>query len=313
MADNLKTLADLLVVNTAGAADIEVSDLLNDAAILNRLAATEASDGTLHKYTKENGAPVVGFRAPNTGRDISKSTDELVTIELKILSANTRCDQAIANSYKKGGPEAYVGKEARRHLKQAFFMAEQQSIYGTGNDADGFTGLIDNDIVKFKDSDMVVDAGGDTVNGTSSVWFFVTNDEETDVTAIAGQDGKIDIGETVTIEGYDADGKGLPMYYTPIEGWMGLQVGSIHSVGRICNIDFDHPLTDELLSKLLEKFPKMPAFGAFSRTTRGQLQRSRTTYSPTGMPAPLPQEYEGVPLIVAESLKNTEAVTAAAA
>lgn len=313
MADSLLTLADMILLDTPGAADIEVSDLLNMAEIIKRLAATEASNGTTHQYTKEIGAPVVGFRAPNTGRDISKSADELVTITLKILSANTQVDKALADAKKKG-PEWWIGKEAERHLRQAFFEAEKQMLYGTGNDSDGFSGLIDNDSVKYTDSPMVIDAGGSTEDGTTSVWAIVTNDDETDVTAVMGLDGVIKVGETIVTPKV-VDDKQFPTYFTPIEGWMGLQIGSKYSVGRICNLtkQAGKGLTDDLLSQLVELFPsnKKIAMLGMSRQSCGQLQRSRQTYSPTGAPAPLPKDYEDIPIVIAESISNAEAVTEA--
>jgi len=44
-----------------------------------------------------------------------------------------------------------------------------------------------------------------------------------------------------------------------------------------------------------------------NRSQRGALQRSRTTYSPTGLPAPVPSEYEGLPIIVTDALGQNEA------
>ena len=313
MADSLLTLNDLILLDTPGTADVEISDLLNKAVILNRLGAVEASNGTKHEYLKEIGAPVVGFRAPNAGRDISKSEDELITIALKILSANTQVDKALADA-KKGGPEAWIAKEAKRHIVEAFFQAEKQMLFGTGIHADGFQGLVQNETILYKDSEMVIDAGGTTANTASSVFFIVTNNDETDVTAVMGQDGKIKIDETFVTPKV-VDGKQLPTYYTPIEGWMGLQIGSKYSVGRIVNLTADagKGLTDGLLSQMLERFPdhKRPSFIAMSRRSRGQLQRSRTTYSPTGAPAPVPVEYEDIPIVAAESITNTEALVAA--
>lgn len=313
MADNFQTLADLIKIDTAGVSDIDVSDLLNKAQIISLLAAGTASNGTQHQYLKETGAPVVGFRDVNVGHDTSKSDDTLITIALKILSANTMVDKALADAHKKG-PGALVARESRRHLKQAFFEAEKQMIYGTGNLADGFDGLVDNATVSSLAGEMVINAGGTTINTASSIWFIVTNDDESDVTVITGRDGQIDIDDTIVTKHVDGTGKSYPVYYTPIEGWLGMQVGSKYSVGRIVNVteDAGKGLTDDLLSKMLELFPsdKVPAMIGMSRRSRGQLQRSRTTYSPTGMPAPLPAEYEGVPIVTAESISNVEALVA---
>lgn len=311
MADSFLTLADLVKINDPANADIDVSDLLNRAAIINRIAATLASNGTSHKYTKETGAPTVGFRSVNSGTENSKSADTQVSIDLKILAASFATDKALADAHGKG-PEALIGREAARHLRAAFFEGEKQLLYGTGNDSDGFLGLVDADTVKYKDSELVVDAGGTTPDTATSVWFICTNGDETEVTAVAGNEGVIEIGETIVQRMTDGDGNGYPAYYTPIEGWLGLQIGSKWSVGRIVNLTAQagKGLTDTLLSQMLEKMPNEVAMIGMNRRSRGQLQRSRTTYSPTGMPAPLPTEYEGIPIVVAESIGNTEALVA---
>ncbi len=312
MPDVFPTLADLLTINGAGISDIEVSDVLNKAPILAALAAAPASDGTLHKYTKETAAPVVGFRAINSGIDNTTGTDELVTIALKILDASHTIDKAWALAYKKG-MEAAVEREVKRHIRAALFMAEKQSIYGTGNAADGFTGLADT--LDNSDDDMVVDAGGTTPGTGSSVWGFVTNADETDITVIGGNDGNLELGETTEqrVQVFDAEGAPAGSFtglYTSIIGWLGLQVGSKYSLGRICNIteDSGKGLTDALIAEFLAKFPsdKTPNFLGMSRRSRKQLQQSRTATNATGAPAPFPTEAFGVPIITAESILNTE-------
>mgnify|MGYP004281372961 FL=1 len=129
MADAFLTLSDLTTINDANLADRDISDLLDDAPLLARLAA-DVVPGTDHKYVKETSAPVVGFRAVNDGLENTKSADTLVTINLKILDASFAIDKALADAYI-GGPEAYIGREAARHLKSAFFHAEKQILSGT--------------------------------------------------------------------------------------------------------------------------------------------------------------------------------------
>src|SRR6185295_9665360 len=101
MSDVNPTLADLVKVNDANLANIEVSDLLQDAPFLAALYAQTASNGTDHKYLKETGAPTVGFRAVNTGRENSSDADTLVTISCSILAASNFVDKALADSYTK--------------------------------------------------------------------------------------------------------------------------------------------------------------------------------------------------------------------
>ncbi len=143
---------------------------------------------------------------------------------------------------------------------------------------------------------MVLNAGGEAPESgptsLTSCFFFRAGEEEARV--VLGNDGNIEIGDTYIGPYRDGDGKTLMGYYTPISGWAGFAFGSIYSVGRICNIDVSDastkPLTDVLLSKMFARFPasKKPTHIAMSTKCGGTLQRSRTTYSPTGNPAPWP-------------------------
>jgi len=311
MADSFMTLAELVVINDKNLADREISDLLQEAPVLAALAA-DTVPGTVHKYTKETGAPVVGFRDVNDGRDNSKSADTLVTVNMKILDASFACDQALAKAYRKG-PDAYIAREAARHVKAAFFGAEKQFINGTISDSDGFTGMAD--ALDDSDDAMVIDAGGTTADTASSVWALRTGGDLNDVAAMLGADGVLDIGETVTQRLTGTNGT-YPGWYTPIFGWMCLQIGGAYSMGRICNLTADSGkgLSDDLIAQMLAEFPsgKGPTFLAMSRRSRRQLQQSRTATNATGAPAPFPVEAFGVPIITTDAILNTEALLTAA-
>jgi len=311
MADSFLTLSDVLQINDQNLADLNVSDLLDDAPLIARMAAIEASNGTEHKYLKQTGAPVVGFRAPNTGRENSKSTDTLVTISLKILDASFAVDKALADSHSRG-PEALVAREARRHLRASFAHAEKQLIYGTGNEADGFTALADNAGLNGLADAMVIGAGGTTAGTGSSIWLIRTNDTG-DAAMVAGNDGQIEIGDTVVQAIEDTvNGGRFTGYYTPIEGWLGMQIGSAYSVARIANIteDAGKGATDDLIYKALELFPaaRQPNLIAMSRRSLRQLRESRTATNATGAPAPRPTDVEGIPIVVTDAITNTEAL-----
>lgn len=312
MADAYESLADMLVINDSNLADLEVTDLLDDAPFLKMLAAEPASDGSKHKYTKETGAPVVGFRAPNAGIEHDVSSDTLVEIDLKYLDASTQVDVAIADIWKKGGPEAYVARKNYRSLKAAFSTAEKQIFYGTGNKADGFTGLVDASTVDALADAMVINAGGTTADTASSVWLVRTNGDGTDVMAIAGDDGKITMDESIKQQVEDGDGKHFFAYCTPIAAWLGLQIGSAYSVGRIVNLteDAGKGLTDALIYKALEQFPasRQPNMIVMNRRSLRQLRDSRTATNTTGAPAPRPTEVEGIPVMTTDSIISTEAL-----
>jgi len=309
MADTFLTLSDLTTINDANLADRDISDLLDAAPLLAALAADVVA-GTDHKYVKETGAPVVGFRAVNDGLDNTKSADTLVTINLKILDASFALDKALADAYR-GGPEAYISREAVRHLKSAFFHAEKQILSGTGNEADGFNGLPDDGNLNAVADDMVVSAGGAT-SAASSVWAIRSGGDMNDSVVIAGDDGKIDIGDSVVQRISGSSAGTYPAYYTPISGWLGLQIGGKYSVGRLCNVTADSgaTLSDDHLAELLSVFPAGggPSMLVMSRRSLKQLQKSRTATNATGAPAPFPSEAYGVPIIVSDGVSDSESI-----
>lgn len=301
MADVLTTLADVVKLNDASVKDLGATDIFNDAPILNRLHVATASHGTEHKYLRETGAPVVGFRAVNAGRDRSTDSDTLVTLELKILDASFDLDLALANSHIHG-PGPMMERKAKRSLRAAFSVGEKQFLYGS--DADGFVGLaqLANDTA----DDRVVNAGG--AADCSSVWMFRSTPDEAHVSLVVGKDGKIDILPYYNVDKKDGSGKTYAALSQPILGWLGLAIGSNYSFARLANVGSDAPLTDDMLSDLYEKFRETgePNFIAMNRRSLIQLQKSRTTYSPTGTPAPFPSDWNGIPIIPTPSIGNAE-------
>lgn len=303
MAHDPLNLADMVKINDVSVADYNVSDLFDDCPFLRLLPAVEASHGTVHKYLVENGAPTVGFRAVNVGREMSSSSDRLVTADLFILDASFEIDKPVADSFV-GGAEKLIQREAIRHLKAALFKYEQQIFRGVKDgSASGFGGF--NDALNTAGSYPNVNAGGST-NRTSA---YMVRSGEGHVQLVLGNGMNIEVGDSVSQSTTDASGNKYPVYFTPVTAYVGLEIGTINSVGRIMNMvgtegATANVLTDTLLSRLLEKFPagRAPNIITTNKRMRGALQRSRTTYSPTGAPAPLPQEYEGIPMVVSDGV-----------
>lgn len=309
MADSFLGLTELAQVNDKNVADLGISDLLDEAPVIGAMAA-EPTDGDTHKYLKQTGAPTVGFRSVNAGRENSKSADTEVTVTLKLLDCSVAVDQALADQYR-FGPEAYIAREAIRHLRAGFFHAENSFINGTGFDAAAFSGLKDDAQLDAVADAMVHDAGGVALNVQTSVWAIRTGADARDAMLISGMDGNIKIGETVS-QFIDVAGGRMPVYATPIFAWIGMQIGGAFSVGRLANVDSVATLDDDKIAELLALFPsgRGPTFLAMNRTSRKQLQQSRTATNATGAPAPFPTEAFGVPIITSEAIGSTDAVLA---
>lgn len=311
MAYDPLAMADL-VADALDLSNAEVTDLVQAVPFLNLLPMEKSSNGETHKYSKETGAPVVGFRAPNVGRDEDSSTDTVVTVTLKVLDFSWSVDKAVADVWRKGGAPALIAREGLRHIKAAMVAFEKQIIYGSSSlgDSGGFTGMIQATTVDDATDGMVVDAGGTTADVATSCWAVRVGPN--DLTGVVNGEGEISLGDTSVIQKTSSGSLVYPAYYTPGCTWLGLQVGSIYSMGRIGSITTDSncDLTDDKIADLLSRFPvgKEPTHLLMNRRARKMLQQSRTATTTTGAPAPFPQEAFGIPIVTVESIVDTEAL-----
>lgn len=304
MAHDPLGAGDMLIINDRNVHDMGIDSILDDAPFLRAMPGITASNGTVHKFLDYVQAPVTELRAINAGRDVSSSVDTTRTVTLKVLDASFRVDVAAAQSYK-DGPEALLEREAIRHLRAALFVAEKSFFDFTT----GFPSLSHLDALA---DGQVVNAAGTTAATASSVYLIRATPDTSSVAVVLGDDGKMVMEEASIISADDGTGKEYPAYFVSLTGWCGLQYGGQFDVVRIANLTADtgKGLTDDLLSDALSLFGagRQPTHIVMNRRSMKQLQKSRTTYSPTGMPAPRPSEYEGIPIIVTDGILSTEAI-----
>ena len=315
MAATYGTLAGLVQFNDKNLADLDVTDLLQDAPLLQVLFAQAASNGTLHKYLKLTTASSAAFRAANAGLDKTNSADTLVTDTLAILDGSFPVDVALANEAK-NGKDAYLQMELMRTMKTIFFAAESQVIYGVGADSTGFPGLSDDAQLDAIADAMVYNAGGTTADVQTSV--FLLRSGKDDVSFILGNDGNIVVDEDPQIVPWKpaADStKSYPAYYTAVNGYSGFQIGGAYSAARIANVNATDSagaasLTDDMIYEALALFPagRQPNIIAMNRQGQKMLRASRTAVNATGAPAPRPTEVDGIPIVVTDAILSTEAV-----
>jgi len=303
MPNDFVTTADVAIINDADL-DIRVNDVLDDAPILRRMFARTIR-GKTYKYRKKTANPVVGFRPENDGRDYDKPTWENKTVSCAILDASFREDVAVTKSDERG-TAALLAELAGDHLASAFSTAEGQLIYGT-DATNGFPGLAQ-ELDQLSDA-LVLDGGG--ISNRSSVWFIRTG-SIAECHLVWGEGGEIDLMEPRIIEAQGATGS-YPAWYVPSTGYVGLQYGSIWSVGRIANLDDGaNGLDDDKISQMLSLFPsnRAPTFMAMTRRSQQQLQASRTATNPTGTPAPFPTDAFGIPIVTSDQISNAESAVA---
>lgn len=287
----VNTLEGLQKLNDQRVVDAGISDVLEYAPVLKKMAAVPASNGTNHRYLVQETGAGSSFRAANTGASNTASKDKQVDVVCEILDAGFGADIAIANAYN-GGKEAYLDRELARSVKSANFKNEKQVICGTdtsiGGSANGFEGLL------YEDTNTgpvtYVDAGG--TSGASSTRAYVIRTAEDGVAVVAGNDGSFDVAEEpVTVAISDTNGV-YDMYRVPAVGHYALQKGGKHDVVCIKNITDTAPLTDELAAKALKEFaPERPANLIITgKDGLEMLRASRTATNATGAPAPTPEK-----------------------
>lgn len=314
MAESYNTLAGLVQLNDKNLADLSMSDVLDGAPLLKIMAAQPASNGTLHKYLKVTTNPTAAFRDALDGIVHTASADTLVTVTCKILDASFDTDIALAQAYK-GGVDGWLQVEQARKLRAAFARAEKQIFYGTGSDASGFTGIIDGTAHDALSDTMVVTAGGS--NASTQTSCFLMRHAVDGACMIIGNDGLISVEEPTIIQKAGTSGATYlyPAWYVAAVGYLGFQIGSAYDVCRIANIECNSltstsAFTDDHIFAAISKFPadRQPNVIVMNRDARRLLRQSRTATNPTGAPAPLPTEVNGIPIVVTDQIVSTEAV-----
>ncbi len=206
-----------------------------------------------------------------------------------------------------------------RTLRQSFFNTERQLIYGTKQqtgaaylaDENGFTGLANSTALDATGDEMVVAAGtaGSTADSQTSVWLIRHGMD--DVSLVLGNDGQFTVEDPTIIQKAGSGSGTFPAWYVAMNGWSGLQLGGARSAARICNIET--ALDDDDLYNALSLFPSGAGANAIvmNRAALKLLRQSRTAVNPSGQPAPMPTNLDGIPIIVTDSVRSDEPVIGA--
>lgn len=270
--------------------------------------------GTSYKIAVRTDYPGVGFRMANGGVTYGKSTFQNRMVECFILSGNVRADVAVASAYE-DGTEAFKAIEASGVMKQALIELGQQLYYGTSVDSLGFPGFqaIHAAYAASMTAPITVDATGTSANAATSVYGVKFGPQ--DVQLIFGENKSLELGDWFLQMVNDGTaGQDYLAWVASLNAWVGLQVGSIYSVGRIKNLTAEtgKGLTDTLIATLLSKYPvgHRPDALFMNRQSLLQLQISRNpAVAYVGQViAPMPTESNGIPIIVTDSIVNTEAI-----
>jgi hypothetical protein len=267
--------------------------------------------GTSYKTVARNGLPASTFRQANAGQDASKSNFTMRTVEAFILSARVEIDKAIANGYEDGLEELQT-IEAEGVMISALLTLGTQTFYGTN--ASGFPGL--QQYIVELGSTLVVDAGGTTANTGSSVYAISAGNNG--VQYVYGNGTTIDLSAFREGDAVDSASKRFAAYIADLTAWVGLQCVNKNAVGVLkkCTADSGKGVTDAKIAELLSKFPvgTRPTHLFMSRRSAFQLQASRTMTASTkqeaftGILPGTPTESFGIPIVITDSIVDTEAL-----
>ena len=262
--------------------------------------------GTTMELTVRSGLPSVRFRNANEGVPRSKSTYETRTFQTHILDHQVAVDEQIVNGARDKG--RLLENHASGAMEAAMQYIGSQFYYGTGNDTKGFPGLL----AQCKsDAAHTVDAAG--AASKTSVWFLRLGREC--VEFLFGNGQTIRLNDTWDLETvYDDNGNPYKAYTNWMKGRVGMRLANKNCAVRIKNLEEagtnKKTLNDSLLYSAYEKFTEFgfePTHIFMNGRSREQLRNSRTATNSNGTPAPLPTEWEGIPIIRTASIANDEA------
>ena len=304
--------------------------------------------GTQYK-TIHRSLPTVAFRIANNGSDTVKGTYRDSLHECSIIDAQIQVDTAVIDAAAPGdGPQSDIGDplfdEASGVIQGVYITAGAQTYYGTANDANGFGGIapfVGTSNAATNTTPVCVKAGGSTANAQTSVYFMWENIRGAHF--IFGKNRGITMmPEWRTQQVLGANSKPLTALVNNIQGWLGFAINHPLSVARLCNVNFgtdSKPVTDALIAQVLSWLPlQMQAEAMANLNTGGpnkfgpglkmlmnpqaffSLQQSRTPIvsgAGTAITAATPLQYpkmdlqsNGIPIVLTNSISNTEAVIA---
>lgn len=301
------SLIDIAAINGAGPNAI---GYLEGAAVnapeVMMLPARTIS-GTKFNALVRTARPASGFRNANEGIAEGKGEYEPREMQMKYIDAQLKIDVQVAASDDRGAAHV-LDLEAAGAYQSNLINIGRQTWYGvnaTRGDTKGFVGALG--VVP---STLVVDAGGTTA-GTASSVFLVKMAPDAVELFLSSSGSPLNIGAWTQQRVEDEDGDPYTAWVNAIQGFVGVSFLDPYCVGRIKKITADtgKTLTESLGYQLLSAFPsgKEPTHAVMTKRSREQLRASLVTdLNPT--PAN-PTTFCGLPIVVTESLVNTEALT----
>lgn len=293
-----------------------IEDVTTYAPEFSQIPVT-VKEGITYRIVKRTLLPPSGFRQVNQGIGVSKSSYKQEVKEMFPIDCIINVDELIV----KGDDEStgdILTKEAQGALQSVIITLGAQVWYGTSNDANGYDGL------RSQLTNNVVAGGTTSTSSAYLIWLHPWG-----VNFPVGRKGEIAMKpwmtQQVVVSTPGTTGSSnIFAYVSNINCFIGLTVGSNYSVFAVTGIDSSNPMTDNLGTKLISLIPLNRRQGLcwfMNRSVHWTLQNSRTTVNSgsagsggyqasdgDGRPqyAPPPTSCGGYPIVVTDSLTNTE-------
>jgi hypothetical protein len=320
------TLFDLLALQRDDILTGLVEDVTTYAPEFSRIPVVKRP-GTWYEIVRRTALGTAAFRQVNNGATPIKSSYKKEVKQMFFIDVPINVDEAILKADDKSTGDAWT-HEAQGALQAALITLGAQTFYGTSNDANGFAGVR-------AQSAGSVGVGG-TTNSTSAylLWLNGPWGCHFDV----GENGEValppPIRQQITAPAIGATGT-IFAWVSNLSCWVGFNVISANSTAgggatwavtgitthQTTNV-YDQALTDSSAALLVSNIPLVRRQGLVwfvNRTSYFLLQQSRSAFNPstgamfipgdsTGRPgwAPPANLLEGYPLVVSDSIVNTE-------
>lgn len=299
------TLADMAKLQAVTGGDVVLESIRSAPEL--ELLPVEFIPGATITIAVCTSNPTAAFRDANEGVARSVATFENRVFQCHNIDTQVAIDQAIADQYADPAAKARLfSAEAAVRMNAIMRLVSTQFYYGqAGGSAKGFPGLAEQ---YSADASHEVDAGGSTAK--TSVWLMGFGPNVANL--ILANNRMIQMMDEWTIETvYDGSSNPYQAYTNWILGAVGFSLRNKNAAIRIKNVGTDSGkgLTDDLLADAVSKMEELgvtPTHILMNPRSKAQLKKSRTATTPRGVPAPMPSDYEGIPIITTTGLVNSE-------
>ena len=272
--------------------------------------------GTTYKTLARVTLPSSGFRQINQGITGSKSTYKQTVHEMFPIDTQIVIDE-LAYKADDGVTGDVLYQEGQGALQSVINLIGSQTYYGQANDgSNGFVGLRSQLLSSLASNPSATAVTASAGNNTTTAYGVWLNPQG--VCYSVGKHGEVAFPPFTRQLVPAPNGNGnIFAWVSNISTFIGLSVASANSVYGITGISQAAPLTDRLGADLIANVPltRRAGFTFFmNRLAQASLQKARSAinYQPasakSGTPAwsPPPLEMEGFPIIVTDSITNTE-------